>query len=56
MAAIVGIVMGRKAHGEIDATGQSGRALATIGIVLGWIGLIWITAFVLYFWIFRVGN
>lgn len=56
VAAIVGIVMGRRAHREIDATGQSGRALATIGIVLGWVGLIWIIVFVLYFWIFRVGG
>ena len=56
VAAIVGIVMGRRAHSEIDATGQSRRALATIGIVLGWIGLIWITVFVCYFWAFRVGS
>ena len=52
VAAIVGIIMGRRAHGEIDVTGQSGRALATIGIVLGWVGLIWIAVFLIYFWVF----
>ena len=56
VAAIVGIVMVRRANSEIDATGQPGRALATVGIVLGWIGLIWITVFVIYFWIFRVAS
>jgi hypothetical protein len=52
VAAIVAIVIGRRAHQEIDATGQPGRSLATIGIVLGWTGLIWITAFIIFFWVF----
>lgn len=52
VAAIVAIAIGHGAHREIDATGTSGRALATIGIVLGWIGLIWFTAFVIFFWLF----
>lgn len=52
VAAIVAIVIGRRAHREIDTTGQPGRALATIGIALGWLGLIWITIFVALFWVF----
>ena len=52
VAAIVAIAIGRGAHREIDASGASGRGLATMGIVLGWIGLIWFTAFVIFFWVF----
>lgn len=52
VAAIVAIAIGRGAHREIDATGGSGRGLATTGIVLGWIGLIWFTAFIIFFWVF----
>ncbi len=50
VAAIVAIVMGRRARSEIDASGGSGRALATTGMVLGWLGLIWITLFLLFLW------
>lgn len=51
VAAIVAIMMGRSAHREIDVTGQSGRSLATTGIVLGWIGLLWAAAFVIFFFV-----
>lgn len=49
VAAIVGIMMGRSAHREIDVTGQSGRSLATAGIVLGCIGLVWAVVFLIFF-------
>lgn len=51
VAAIVGIMMGRGAHREIDATGQPGRSLATAGIVLGWVGLVWAAAIVILFFV-----
>ena len=49
VAAIVAIVLGKRSRSEIDATGQRGASLATAGIVLGWTGLVWVTAFGIYF-------
>jgi hypothetical protein len=39
VAAIVAIVLGRRAKTEIESSDQRGSALAAAGIVLGWIGV-----------------
>ena len=49
VAAIVAIVLGNRSRREIQSTGQRGGSLATTGIVLGWTGLAWVTAFGIYF-------
>lgn len=49
VAAIVAIVLGRKAREEIEGSDQRGGALATTGIVLGWTGLVLTAAFGIYF-------
>lgn len=41
LASIAAVVLGNKARNEIDASGgaETGRGLATAGIVLGWLGI-----------------
>ena len=39
VAAIVAIVLGRRAKTEIESSDQRGSALASTGIVLGWVGV-----------------
>lgn len=41
IGAILALILGYKAREEIDASGgmQTGRGMATAGIVLGWIGV-----------------
>ena len=48
VAAIVAIVLGKRSRLEIESSDQRGAPLATMGIVLGWIGLAWATALSVY--------
>jgi hypothetical protein len=36
---IPAVILGHVAHGQIRRSGERGGALATIGLVLGWIGI-----------------
>jgi hypothetical protein len=38
---IAGIVLGQQAKGEIDRTGEGGRGMATAGVILGALALVW---------------
>ena len=49
VAAIVAIALGQRSRREIDESGEKGAALATTGIVLGWIGLAEVVLFIIYF-------
>lgn len=55
LASIAGIFLGYQARREIDASGgeETGRGLATAGIVLGWLGLagtiLWVAFFLSVF-------
>jgi hypothetical protein len=56
---ILALILGHQARREIDASGGrlSGRGNATVGIVLGWIGVALLVAFVLLVVIgFAVGD
>jgi hypothetical protein len=33
------VILGHMAHGQIRRTGEEGNALATVGLVLGWLGI-----------------
>lgn len=44
LTGIPAIVLGHMAHKQIRQTGDAGSALATIGIVLGWTGVILVAA------------
>lgn len=46
VASIVAIALGYMARTEMQATGQAGGGLATAGIILGWVGLILVLAFI----------
>jgi Domain of unknown function (DUF4190) len=52
VASIVAIALGYMARSEVQETGQSGGGLATAGIILGWVGLILVIAFVGVFFSF----
>jgi hypothetical protein len=49
LGSILALVFGHKAQREIDASGgtETGRGMATAGIVLGWIGLYFVVFVVL---------
>jgi len=50
---LLGIVFGHVARAQIRRTGEGGWALATIGLVLGYIGLAgWVVVIGLYLWFF----
>lgn len=46
VGAILALVFGYRAKSQICKSGQTGGALATAGIVLGWIGVVGIIVFV----------
>jgi hypothetical protein len=46
VGAILALVFGYRAKSQIRKSGQTGGALATAGIVLGWIGVVGIIVFV----------
>jgi Domain of unknown function (DUF4190) len=56
VAAVVAIVLGRRAHAEIEVTRQKGSALASVGIVLGWLGLVVAVSLVVLFIVTTSGG
>jgi hypothetical protein len=50
IGSILAVIFGRKAIREIDASGgmQTGRGLAKAGIIIGWIGIAFTVAAILF--------
>ncbi|MGH3938608.1 MAG: DUF4190 domain-containing protein [Pseudonocardiaceae bacterium] len=50
--AVLALIFGYIARSQIKKRGQAGRGLAIAGIVLGWVGIAVLIAFLGLFWIY----
>lgn len=56
VASVLALVFGYMARSEITASGQEGKGLATAGIILGWVGIVVVAAFMAFILVVLVVN